>query len=144
MPHDLATPEVLKSATDPSGAAHLEHVNLTVRDPDATAALLGRLFGWRVRWAGASKSGGRSVHVGAEHAYLALYTPPALTGASSDPGATVGGLNHIGVVVADLDAAEARVVAEGLAPFNHGDYEPGRRFYFYDPDGVEIEVVSYS
>ena len=24
------------------------------------------------------------------------------------------------------------------------DYEPGRRFYFFDPDGIEYEVVSYS
>ena len=28
-------------------------------------------------------------------------------------------------------------------PFNHGDYDPGRRFYFLDPDGIEYEVISY-
>jgi glyoxylase I family protein len=53
-------------------------------------------------------------------------------------------LNHIGVEVDDLDATEARVIAAGLTPFNHGDYEPGRRFYFFDPDGIEYEVVSYA
>ncbi|MGJ8556368.1 MAG: VOC family protein, partial [Sulfitobacter geojensis] len=26
---------------------------------------------------------------------------------------------------------------------NHADYEPGRRFYFHDTDGVEFEVVQY-
>ena len=52
-------------------------------------------------------------------------------------------LNHIGVEVDDLDAVEARVIAAGLLPFNHGDYDPGRRFYFLDPDGIEYEVVSY-
>ncbi len=52
-------------------------------------------------------------------------------------------LNHIGVEVDDLDATEARVVAAGLTPFSHADYEPGRRFYFLDPDGIEYEVVSY-
>ena len=31
----------------------------------------------------------------------------------------------------------------GLTPFSHGDYEPGRRFYFFDPDGIEYEVISY-
>ena len=31
----------------------------------------------------------------------------------------------------------------GLEPFSHGDYEPGRRFYFLDPDGIEYEVISY-
>jgi hypothetical protein len=42
------------------------------------------------------------------------------------------------------NAAEARVIAAGLRPFSHADYEPGRRFYFLDPDGIEYEVVSYS
>jgi catechol 2,3-dioxygenase-like lactoylglutathione lyase family enzyme len=53
-------------------------------------------------------------------------------------------LNHIGVQVDDLDATEARVIAAGLLPFSHADYEPGRRFYFLDPDGIEYEVVSYT
>ena len=44
----------------------------------------------------------------------------------------------------DLNAAEAVVVAAGLEPFNHADYEPGRRFYFFDWDGIEFEVVSYA
>jgi predicted enzyme related to lactoylglutathione lyase len=55
----------------------------------------------------------------------------------------LNGLNHIGVVVADLEATEARVKAAGYVPENHADYEPGRRFYFHDHNGVEIEVVSY-
>ena len=50
-------------------------------------------------------------------------------------------LNHVGLVVDDLAAAEA--VAAGLVPFNHADYEPGRRFYFFDWDGIEFEVASY-
>jgi glyoxylase I family protein len=36
------------------------------------------------------------------------------------------------------------VVEAGLTPFSHGDYDPGRRFYFLDPDGIEYEVVSYA
>jgi len=43
-----------------------------------------------------------------------------------------------------LEAVEARVKAEGFVPHNHADYEPGRRFYFDGPDGIEYEVVSYS
>jgi catechol 2,3-dioxygenase-like lactoylglutathione lyase family enzyme len=53
-------------------------------------------------------------------------------------------LNHIGLEVDDPDAIEARVIAAGLRPFGHADYEPGRRFYFLDPDGIEYEVVSYA
>ena len=53
-------------------------------------------------------------------------------------------LNHVGIQVEDLDAVEERVVAAGLVPFSHGDYEPGRRFYFMDWDGIEFEIVSYA
>lgn len=55
----------------------------------------------------------------------------------------VGGLNHVGVVVADLDATEARVKAQGFATHSHADYEPGRRFYFNDDAGIEYEVIQY-
>ena len=53
--------------------ARLEHLNVTVRDPDVTAAMLVDLFGWRVRWQGAAIHGGRSVHVGGADSYLAVY-----------------------------------------------------------------------
>ena len=122
--------------------AGLEHVNVTVGDADRTAALLQRLFDWRVRWSGPSRDGGRTVHVGTEDQYLALYAEKDGSGAPLDwsKGAP---LNHVAIVVDDLDAVEARVVESGLTPFGHGDYEPGRRFYFMDPDGIEFEVVSY-
>ncbi len=127
--------------------AMLEHVNVTVPDPEATAAMLGRLFGWQVRWQGAAINGGHAVHVGTGDQYVALYTGPGGAGRqlpAQDTYRQIGGLNHIAVVVGDLDAAEALVRAEGLEPHSHADYEPGRRFYFRDPDGVEYEVVSYA
>ena len=52
-------------------------------------------------------------------------------------------LNHIRIVVEDLDAAEGIVVDAGLEPMNHADDEPGRRFYFFDWDGIDWEIVSY-
>lgn len=122
----------------------LEHVNVTVRDADASAALLCDLFGWRVRWRGDAIRGGISVHVGTDADYLALYTPAGASADKPKTHETISGLNHIGVVVDDLDAVEARVRAAGLNPCNHADYEPGRRFYFDDPDGIEYEVVSYA
>ena len=124
--------------------ARLEHVNFTVADPDRTARMLGELFGWKVRWSGAAINGGYSVHVGSEETYLAIYTHTAAAAPSDDSYETRGGLNHIGIVVDDLDAAEERVKAHGYAPKNHADYEPGRRFYFDDENGVEFEVVSYA
>jgi len=120
----------------------LEHVNVTVRDPKRTAAILMDVFGWHVRWAGEARDGGHTIHVGSGEHYMALYTGRDETYSDED---FIKGrpLNHVGVEVDDLDATEARVVAAGLTPFSHGDYEPGRRFYFFDPDGIEYEVVSY-
>jgi catechol 2,3-dioxygenase-like lactoylglutathione lyase family enzyme len=119
----------------------LEHVNITVSDADRAAALIGQIFGWQVRWQGPARDQGRAVHIGSEHQYLALYSPPG--GASVETFAKGRPLNHIAVEVDDLDAIEEKVVEAGLTPFEHGDYEPGRRFYFYDRDGIEFEVVSY-
>lgn len=127
--------------------AQLEHVNITVADPRATASLLNRLFGWTTRWEGAAINGGFTVHVGTDAQYVALYTGPD-GGKSQTKAANSylarGGLNHIGVVVDDLDATEAAVRAEGHEPNSHADYEPGRRFYFREENGVEIEVISYA
>ena len=80
--------------------------------------------------------------MGSDAQYLALYTPPG-TELATKAFAKGRPLNHIGVEVEDLDATEAKVTAAGLTPFSHGDYHPGRRFYFLDPDGIEYEVVSY-
>ena len=117
----------------------IEHVNLTVSDPAATAALLEAIFGWQERWRGPSQMGGWTIHLGTASDYIALYTRGA--DARFPKGAP---FNHLGVEVPDLDATEEKVYAAGLVPFNHGDYEPGRRFYFLDPDGIEYEVVSYA
>ena len=125
------------------GLPRIEHVNVTVSSSPRTAELMQRLFGWRVRWEGPSQAGGHTVHVGSDGFYLALWSAAAGTAASER--FTKGRpLNHIGVEVDDLDATEARVIEAGLTPFSHGDYEPGRRFYFFDPDGIEFEVVSYA
>ena len=121
----------------------IEHVNVTVRDPDRVAALMKSLFDWRIRWRGPARDGGHTIHVGSADDYLALYTGDKAH-YGDDDFAKGRPLNHIGVEVDDLDAIEARVVAAGLTPFNHADYDPGRRFYFLDPDGIEYEVVSYA
>lgn len=122
----------------------LEHVNITVSDPAATAAWLGRVFGWNVRWVGDAIDQGHTKHVGTETAYVALYTPPQVTEPVHSNYHQRGGLNHVGVTVDDLDATEAAVTEEGFTPRSHASYEPGRRFSFDDRDGIEWEVVSYA
>ncbi len=121
----------------------LEHINVTVQDPAGSAAILSELFGWHIRWQGAAKDNGFTVHVGDQGGYLALYAPnKSLTGMGDTYG-QIAGLNHVGVVVDDLECVEKRVIDAGFRPHNHADYEPGRRFYFDGPEGIEFEVVAY-
>ncbi|MEZ5693947.1 MAG: VOC family protein [Altererythrobacter sp.] len=120
----------------------VEHANLSVTDPERSAKLFAELCGWQERWRGPSQKHGWTIHVGAPAngaTYLALYTGDHVKGGYSKGQP----LNHVGLLVDDLDGAEAVVVAHGLEPFGHDDYEPGKRFYFFDWDGIEIEVVSY-
>lgn len=123
--------------------ARLEHVNVTVADPDAAAAVLCGLFDWNVRWAGPGMTTGRTVHVGDATSYVALFSYGDPEQPRQESYRTRGGLNHIAVVVGDLDATEARVKAAGFLPGEVYDYEPGRRFYFVETNGIEIEVVEY-
>lgn len=120
----------------------LEHINITVSDPDSLAELLCRIFDWRIRWAGAAKDDGYTVHVGSESSYLALYTHKEVQ-SQAQSHTTLNHLNHIGITVDELDNVEERIKQLGLATFNHGDYEPGKRFYFMLEDNLEIEVISY-
>jgi catechol 2,3-dioxygenase-like lactoylglutathione lyase family enzyme len=126
-----------------SGAL-LEHVNVTVSDPVRTANRLCELFGWHIRWQGTAKYGGKTVHVGTDDAYLAVFAAGSQKVPEAESYYTRGGLNHIGVVVDDLVAVEERVTRAGYTTHSHADYEPGRRFYFDDDDGIEFEVVSYA
>lgn len=124
--------------------ASLEHVNITVTDPKKTAALLSQIFGWHIRWEGASMDNGYTVHVGSEDSYIALYSTGSPNPSQTTSYKTIAALNHIALTVDDLESAEERVLAAGFNTENHGDYEPGRRFYFRDSDNVEYEVVSYT
>ncbi len=123
--------------------AFLEHANITVTDAKATADMLVHLFDWKIRWQGPAFQDGRSIHVGTDTGYLAVFSHPSANGGMVDPHRIIGALNHIGVVVDDLEVAENRVLEYGYETHSHGDYEPGKRFYFNDSDGIEFEVVSY-
>lgn len=55
-----------------------------------------------------------------------------------------GNVNHIGIVIDNLDEIEKLVSAVGFDPHMHTDYESARRFYLYDDTGLEIGVVLYN
>ncbi len=123
--------------------ATLEHANITVSDPDTFAEILCRLFDWNVRWSGPALNGGRTVHVGSDNTYLALYTNDAVANSTQARYRATQPLNHLGIVVDDLDRVEQRVKDNGMVTSKHDDYEPGRRFYVETPFAIELEVVSY-
>lgn len=122
----------------------LEHVNLTVTDLDASVAYYSQLLGFRLRWEGQAlgdEGPVRAAHVGDDRVYLALFE-------AEQPGRAPGqygraGVNHFGFVVDDLDQTRERLAELGATPHFEPQYEPGRRLYVFDPDGVEIELVEY-
>lgn len=121
----------------------LEHANFTVTNPQATAEWMCAVFDWHIRWTGPSLGNGLSIHVGTDDRYVALYHPDKAITKAPNSYTTTGGLNHIAVVTDDLEALEHKVRQAGFAPHSHADYEPGRRFYFHDSDGIEYEAVQY-
>lgn len=121
---------------------HLEHVNLTVLNVDRSVEFYSQLLGLRVRWQGTTSSGQPAAHVGDERSYLALFE-------ASEPGKPERdyeqvGLNHVGFVVDDLQAAKGRLQSLGIDAHHEADYDPGQRLYFLDPSGIEVELVEYA
>ncbi|OWU85423.1 glyoxalase [Oceanicola sp. 22II-s10i] len=122
----------------------LEHANITVTDPKATAAWLERVFGWKTRWEGPAMQTGHTVHIGTDDSYIALFGYGDAARNTQDTYRTVGLLNHLAVFTdEDIDAVAERVKEAGFEPGNFNDYAPGRRFYFHDSDGIEWEVASH-
>ncbi len=125
---------------DKTPTGRIEHANLTVSDIERSSAFFQKLLGWHERWRGEGRDHGETIHVGNDATYLALYTDHE----AHDRFAKGEPLNHVGLLVDDLDAAEKIVVDAGLETWGHDDYDPGRRFYFFDWDGIEFEIVSYN
>lgn len=119
----------------------LEHVNLTVTNVERSVGFYRDLFGLDLRWEGTTNDGKRAAHVGDDRCYIALFE--AKSGGRADSDYDRVGFNHFGFVVDDLDESRKRLEALGASPHSEADYEPGRRLYFLDPDGVEVELVQY-
>ena len=120
---------------------HLEHVNLSVKDVEKSAAFYCDLLGLHIRWKGELTGGRLAMHVGDDRSYLALFEATLAGRVVQDYSKT--GINHFGFVVDDLDAARERLAKLGIEARDPDDYDPGRRLYFDDPDGIEVELVEY-
>lgn len=121
----------------------LEHVNLTVSDLDRSVAFYCGLLDVDVRWRRDPDSPDTpAAHLGDERGYVALFQ--ARHG-EAIPASDYGrvGFNHLGFIVADLDAKVAWLREQGVDVREPEPYPPGRRVYFDDFDGIEVELVEY-
>jgi catechol 2,3-dioxygenase-like lactoylglutathione lyase family enzyme len=122
----------------------LEHANITVENIDVSYQFYNAVFGFEKRWEGtATGEVGpiRALHVGNEHTYLALFEAERKGRIPADYG--IAGVNHIGFEVENLETYRQRLEKLGVEVHLEADYEPGRRIYFCDRDGIEIELVEY-
>lgn len=139
------------AAPAPSSASHLgpvrlEHLNVTVRDIDATTRfLLLAMPTWQVRGGGEMDWYGKTIrwqHVGDANVYLALQGG----GEGEHPSwqSHQRGLKHVGLVVPSVAAVVQRL-AEAGHPLDHwGGATPARRSaYVMAPDGLQFEFVEY-
>jgi len=124
----------------------IEHANLTVPDIDAAMDFLKTVAPeFRVMHDAISDSGTRWVHFGAGGTYLALEQPHDKALPSSlNPRYQNYGINHLGLIVADMTAVKARLEARGYHEGHIPEITPARiRRYFYDAAGMEWELVEY-
>ncbi len=94
-----------------------------------------------MRWRGTTANGLPAAHIGDDRCYLALFQATSDQPARQDYDAV--GVNHFGFVVSDLAESRSRLAELGVTPTAEADYEPGRRLYFLDRDGIEVELVEY-
>ena len=123
----------------------LDHANLIARDLDGMIGFLRTAFPeFRVRADGKSSSGARWVHVGTEHAYIALNEATHKPAEPWVPYAGKPGLNHLGFEVEDADGVRARLRAAGYQETTVPNSHPYRkRVYFHDAEGNDWEFVEY-
>ena len=106
----------------------LEHVNVTSPNPQKTANWMQKVFDWSMQWEGDTQDNGYSIHIGDTDSYIAIYKPVLKIAPYQRSYAMSGHVNHVGIVVDDLDEIEQRVRSVGFEPHMHADYEPGAGF----------------
>ena len=110
--------------------AILEHINITVLDPESYAAKLCKIFDWHIRWSGSSMDNGHTVHIGSKDSYIALYTNNTSADKIRSSSSAYSELNHIAMTVEDLDAVEAKSSRQDLNPIITGIMNRDDAFIF--------------
>jgi len=124
----------------------IEHLNLVVKDLDATLAFYQALAPqWHVRSKGRSDWHGTLrnwVHFGDDYQFLTFND--AGTGENRVLQGNTLGLSHFAFSTSNLAAIVKRLANAGFSPRTELNIEPHRQnIYFIDPDGYEVELVEY-
>ncbi|NRA56047.1 MAG: VOC family protein [Gammaproteobacteria bacterium] len=124
----------------------IEHLNLVVKDIDATLAFYQALAPhWRVRTKGRSDWHGTLrnwVHFGDDYQFLTFNDSG--TGENRVLQGNTLGLTHFALSTNNLAATVTRLINAGFAPRTELNVEAHRQnIYFIDPNGYEVELVQY-
>ncbi|MDK9759921.1 VOC family protein [Vibrio sp. D173a] len=122
--------------------AYVEHANVTVSNiDDAIQFIQTAIPEFKVRHRGETQY--RWCHIGTDNSYIALQEMVAREKTDRAPYLDVG-INHIGLVVNDVDQVKQRLFSDGYQQNDIGEENPYRkRIYFYDRSGVEWEFIQY-
>ncbi len=124
----------------------IEHANITVPDIDVAIRFLKIVAPDFFVRKDVKKDGEyRWAHIGNDHFYIALQEPHL----AKSP--TVGsvayensGVNHIALIVSNLDKIEQQLMREGYQKSIDTPIEKYRkRLYYYDTEGFEWELIEY-
>jgi len=125
----------------------IEHVNITVPDIDeAIRFILIVAPDFKVRRDEVAREGYRWVHIANDDYYFALQEPhPGAEPQQPRAPYRNFGMNHIALVVDNVDDVESELIAAGYQRSIDTPIEKFRkRRYFFDRFGFEWELVEYS
>jgi catechol 2,3-dioxygenase-like lactoylglutathione lyase family enzyme len=127
-------------------AVQFDHVNVTVADIERSAEFLRVAFPhFKRRGGGEGEFGGMKtawMHLGTDEMYVSLNQTSVVKTSERD-GSKESGINHVGFIVVDVDAVQAKYEPAGfkVSPMNE---QPARkRLYVTDHDNIMWEFVQY-
>ncbi|GAA3632207.1 VOC family protein [Flavivirga jejuensis] len=122
----------------------IEHINMTVSNLEKSYDFYHQLFGFKKTWEGtafAEIGQVRCCHLGIGEIYLSFFE--AEEQGNYQPNYGINGINHFAFEVESLIPFREKLKELNVNIHIDENYEPGERIYFYDPNGVEIELVEY-
>jgi catechol 2,3-dioxygenase-like lactoylglutathione lyase family enzyme len=117
-----------------------DHIHLRSPDPEAAAAVWSTAFGARIV---SRVQAGPNLRVVLDLAGVTLFLEQVPAGTLAAPAPPYIGVEHVGLLTEDLDAAMAGLEAKGVRRISGpGEPRPGVRIAFYAaPDGVQVELL---